>query len=156
MARLLERAGNSDRGGITGIYTVLVEGDDFNEPVADSVRSILDGHVVLSRRLASASHFPAIEITESSSRVRDQIVSADQRQAANHITSLVAAYREKEDLIAVGAYQAGTDATLDAAVALRGPTNDFLRQNPEDASDFAETRDLLLALAEHAHGEVTA
>ena len=151
LPRLLERVGNAERGGITGIYTVLVEGDDFNEPVADHVRSVLDGHIVLSRRLASIGHFPAIEVTESTSRVRDQIVSADQRDAANHVSSLVAAYREKEDLISIGAYQAGNDAQLDTAINLRAPTNDFLRQTPDDTTDFAETRERLLGLSELAH-----
>ena len=151
LPRLLERVGNAERGGITGIYTVLVEGDDFNEPVADHVRSVLDGHIVLSRRLASIGHFPAIEVTESTSRVRDQIVSADQRDAANHVSSLVAAYREKEDLISIGAYQAGNDAQLDTAIKLRAPTNDFLRQTPDDTTDFAETRERLLGLSELAH-----
>lgn len=151
LPRLLERAGNAERGGITGIYAVLVEGDDFNEPVADHVRSVLDGHVVLSRRLAAAGHFPAIEITDSVSRVRDQIVSADQRDAANGLTSLVAAYREKEDLISVGAYQRGTDPTVDTAVRLRPEINDFLRQQPNVVADFGVTRDQLLELAEDAH-----
>lgn len=151
LPRLLERVGNAEHGGITGIYTVLVEGDDFNEPVADHVRSILDGHVVMSRRLAAAGHFPAIEVTESISRVRDQIISADQRDAANDVSSLVAAYREKEDLINVGAYQAGTDPRLDTAIELRGMTNDFLRQSPDQVSDFADTRERLLRLSELAH-----
>jgi len=151
LPRLLERVGNAERGGITGIYTVLVEGDDFNEPVADHVRSVLDGHIVLSRRLASIGHFPAIEVTESTSRVRDQIVSADQRDAANHVSSLVAAYREKEDLISIGAYQAGNDAQLDTAINLRAPTNNFLRQTPDETTDFAETRERLLGLSELAH-----
>lgn len=154
LPRLLERAGNGPRGGITGIYTVLVEGDDFNEPVADHVRGVLDGHVVLSRRLAAAGHFPAIEITDSVSRIRDHIVSADQRDAANALASLVAAYRDKEDLIAVGAYARGSDPQTDAAVQLRPAINEFLRQSPGEPSDFGETRDALLALAEAAHGAV--
>jgi flagellar biosynthesis/type III secretory pathway ATPase len=152
LPRLLERAGNGDRGGITGIYTVLVEGDDFNEPVADHVRSVLDGHVVLSRRLASAGHYPAIEVTDSVSRIRDQIISTDQREAANEVLSLVAAYREKEDLISVGAYHAGSDPVVDNAIRLRSGINDFLRQKPTEAADFGEIRERLLALAEAAHG----
>ncbi len=155
LPRLLERAGNAEVGGITGIYTVLVEGDDFNEPVADHVRGVLDGHIVLSRRLASAAHFPAIEVTESVSRIRDHVVSVDQKDAANEILSLVAAYREKEDLISVGAYQHGSDAVVDTAVRLRGKINEFLKQKPTDASDFGETRDLLLSLAESAHQGVS-
>ena len=152
LPRLLERAGNGERGGITGIYTVLVEGDDFNEPVADHVRGVLDGHVVLSRRLAAAGHFPAIEVTDSVSRIRDHIISVDQRDAANETTGLIAAYREKEDLISVGAYQSGSDATVDNAIRLRPAINQFLRQKPTDATDFGETREGLLALAEAAHG----
>ncbi|NJD19392.1 MAG: FliI/YscN family ATPase, partial [Gemmatimonadetes bacterium] len=152
LPRLMERAGNGVRGGITGIYTVLVEGDDFNEPVADHVRGVLDGHVVLSRRLASAGHFPAIEVTDSISRIRDRVVSADQRDAANQVTALVAAYREKEDLISVGAYHAGSDATVDRAIRMRPAINEFLCQRPSEASDFAETREGLLSLSEAAYG----
>jgi len=118
--------------------------------VSDHVRSVVDGHVVLSRRLAESGHFPAIEVTESSSRVRNQIISIDQLEAANRVSSLIAAYREKEDLIAVGAYQAGSDPHLDTAVQLRTATNEFLCQTPDVASDFAETRDLLLTLGQHA------
>ena len=147
----MERAGNSEDGGITGIYAVLVEGDDFNEPIADHVRAVLDGHVVLSRRLAGAGHFPAIEVTDSVSRVRDQVVSVDQRDAANDLSSLIGAYREKEDLISVGAYQPGSDPHLDTAIRLRGPMNDFLRQRPDDVTDFGETLDLLMSLSEDAH-----
>ncbi len=151
LPRLLERAGNAHQGGITGIYTVLVEGDDFNEPVADHVRSVVDGHVVLSRRLATSGHFPAIEVTESASRVRDQIVSRDHLTAAAEITSLVAAYGEKEDLISVGAYQPGSDPRLDVAIRLRDDIQRFLRQEPHEVSDFADTRDMLFSLAASAH-----
>jgi FliI/YscN family ATPase len=150
LPRLLERAGNADVGGITGVYTVLVEGDDFNEPVADHVRSVLDGHIVLSRRLAGAGHFPAIEVTESASRTRNQVVSPEHWNAANQLTSLVAAYREKEDLISVGAYQEGTDPRLDAAVRLRDETSDFLCQAPDEVADFGETHERLLGLVGRA------
>lgn len=153
LPRLLERAGNADQGGITGIYTVLVEGDDFNEPVADHVRAVLDGHVVLSRRLAAAQHFPAIEVTESISRIRDQMISTEHREAANRIASLVAAYREKEDLISVGAYQPGTDPELDTAVRMRAATREFLCQAPDDAGDFGETLDTLMTLADASRTE---
>ena len=154
LPRLLERAGNSSEGGITGIYTVLVEGDDFNEPVADHVRSILDGQVVLSRRLAAAGHFPAIEVTESTSRVRDQIVSVDHREAADEVASLIDVYRRKEDLISVGAYQPGNDLELDTAVRMRSSIDQYVRQRPDEASDFGQTRDDLLALTEAAQAEV--
>lgn len=151
LPRLLERAGNGEVGGITGIYTVLVEGDDFNEPVADHVRGVLDGHIVLSRRLAGAGHFPAIEVTESVSRIRDQVVSAEHRDSANQMSSLLAAYRDKEDMISVGAYQPGSDPTVDSAVRMRSPINDFLRQDPDDATDYGETLDRLISLAEETH-----
>ncbi len=147
LPRLLERAGNGTDGGITGIYTVLVEGDDFNEPVADAVRGILDGHIVLSRDLATAGHFPAIEVLGSVSRVRDRLIDAEHRQAANEVQRLLAAYREKEDLIAVGAYQAGSDRTVDAAIEARGGILSFLQQAPDEPSSFTETRERLVSLA---------
>jgi FliI/YscN family ATPase len=147
LPRLLERAGNSDLGGITGIYTVLVEGDDFNEPVADHARAILDGHVVLTRGLASAGHFPAIDILNSASRVRDEIIGADHLAAANRLQSLMAAYREKEDLISVGAYQGGSDPEVDAAIRLREPTLRFLQQAPSEHTGFQGTREALLDMA---------
>jgi len=147
LPRLLERAGTAARGSISGIYTVLVEGDDFNEPIADAVRSILDGHIVLSRRLATAGRFPAIEVLESTSRVRDRIADAEQRQAADAVLKLLAAYREKEDLIAVGAYRQGSDPVLDAAIRMREPILSFLRQSADDRTSFEETRRRLIELA---------
>jgi FliI/YscN family ATPase len=150
LPRLLDRAGNGAVGGITGIYTVLVDGDDFNEPVADAARSILDGHVVLTRKLASAGHFPAIDILESKSRVRDQIIDPQQRASANHLSRLEAAYREKEDLVMVGAYQKGSDPMVDASLRMRERILGFLQQRPDEASPFATTRGSLLALAQQA------
>ncbi len=152
LPRLLERAGNAARGGISGIYTVLVEGDDFNEPVADAARSILDGHIVLSRRLAAAAHYPAVEVLESRSRVRDQVADAAQRRAADALIRLMAAYRDKEELIAVGAYQPGGDTVLDAAVRMRPAIESFLVQSPDERSDFEHARRALLELAEQANG----
>ncbi len=146
LPRLLERAGNGARGGITGIYTVLVDGDDFNEPVADAARSILDGHVVLTRKLAAAGHFPAIDVLDSKSRVRDHVIDPTHREAANALLRLEAAYREKEDLILVGAYQKGSDRMVDAAVQLRDGALGFLRQPPEETTRFEATRNALLAL----------
>jgi len=148
LPRLLERAGNAERGGITGIYTVLVDGDDFNEPVADAARSILDGHVVLTRKLASAGHFPAIDILDSKSRVRDLIVDAGHRDAANAVMRCEAAYREKEDLIMVGAYQRGSDAMVDAALALRESMLGLLRQLPEEHTPYDLTRSTLRSLGQ--------
>jgi flagellum-specific ATP synthase len=150
LPRLLERAGNGERGGITGIYTVLVDGDDFNEPVADAARSILDGHVVLTRKLAAAGHFPAIDVLDSKSRVRDQVVSPQHKAAANTLLRLEAAYREKEDLILVGAYQKGSDPTVDAAVALREQSLGFLQQRPDESSPIALTQGTLTHIATQA------
>ena len=152
LPRLLERAGNAASGGISGIYTVLVEGDDFNEPVADAARSILDGHVVLSRRLAQATHFPAIDVLDSRSRVRDQVADAAQRSAADSLMRLMAAYREKEELISVGAYQSGADPLLDAAIRMRPALEAFLTQSPHERSEYESTRKAVLELATRAAG----
>jgi FliI/YscN family ATPase len=150
LPRLLERAGNGAKGGITGVYTVLVDGDDFNEPVADAVRSTLDGHIVLTRKLASAGHFPAIDILESKSRVRDQVINPAHRAAANTLMGLEAAYREKEDLIMVGAYQKGSDPVVDASLRLRGSISGFLRQRPDEASSFEKTREAVVSVTQQA------
>lgn len=150
LPRLLERAGNGASGGITGIYTVLVDGDDFNEPVADAARSILDGHVVLTRRLASAGHFPAIDVLESKSRVRDQVISPAQRQAANLLMRLEAAYREKEDLIMVGAYQKGSDPMVDASLRMRDQMLGFLQQRPDEVSTAAIAASTMASIAQQA------
>ncbi|MGE3617263.1 MAG: FliI/YscN family ATPase [Gemmatimonadales bacterium] len=146
LPRLLERAGTGQRGSITGLYTVLVEGDDFNEPVADSARSILDGHIVLSRRLANQKHFPAIDVLDSVSRVRDQVTAREDLDAANRLLALEATYRTQEDLITVGAYKTGTDRTLDAAIGLRPDLLSILRQRPDERGDLAETRELVRLL----------
>ena len=134
LPRLLERAGNARSGGITGVYSVLVDGDDFNEPIADAARSILDGHIVLTRKLASAGHFPAIDVLDSKSRVRDLLITDAHKQAANLLLQLEAAWREKEDLILVGAYQKGSDPLVDAAIALRDSLLAFLRQPPNEST----------------------
>ena len=147
LPRLLERAGNGERGGITGIYTVLVDGDDFNEPVADAARSILDGHVVLTRKLAASGHFPAIDVLDSKSRVRDNIIAPEHKAAANLLLQLEGAYREKEDLILVGAYQKGSDQTVDAAIALREQALGFLQQAPDESCPMGMTQNTLMHLA---------
>jgi FliI/YscN family ATPase len=147
LPRLLERAGTGERGSITGLYTVLVEGDDFNEPVADSARSILDGHIVLTRKLAAAKHFPAIDILESVSRVRDDVISAPQKAHANTFARLESAYRGAEDLVAVGAYKAGADPLVDTALRLRPRMLDFLRQDASEASSFEASCGRLAELA---------
>ncbi|MFZ5623220.1 MAG: FliI/YscN family ATPase [Gemmatimonadota bacterium] len=147
LPRLLERAGPGPDGTITGLYTVLVEGDDFNEPIADAARSILDGHIVLSRKLAAAKHFPAIDVLDSVSRVRDHVVDRDHLDAANALLRLEAAYRSAEDLIAVGAYRSGADPQVDAAIALRPELLAFLRQEATEISTFETARARLHALA---------
>jgi flagellum-specific ATP synthase len=128
LPRLLERAGSSDVGSITGLYTVLVEGDDMNEPIGDAARSILDGHVVLSRSLASQGHYPAIEVLESLSRVMPAITTAEQRAVAIEFRRLLAAYREAKDLIEIGAYVSGTNPLVDRAIERRDAISKFLCQ----------------------------
>jgi flagellum-specific ATP synthase len=148
LPRLLERAGTSPDGSITGLYTVLVDGDDMNEPIADAVRSILDGHIVLTRALAHAGHYPAIDVLSSVSRLIGEIVSPEVQRAGQQLRAALAAYREKEDLIAIGAYQRGSDPLVDAAIELRGRMNAFLRQ-PVDELTTPEQADAgLLALAQ--------
>ncbi|WP_245614064.1 FliI/YscN family ATPase [Actinokineospora inagensis] len=129
---LLERAGPAPVGGITGLYTVLVEGDDHNEPIADAARSILDGHVVLDRRLATAGHFPSIEVLESVSRVTGAITTPQQRSDSSELRRLMAAQRDVRELVEIGAYVPGTNPDADRALALRDQINDFLRQSIGD------------------------
>ena len=133
LPKLLERAGASERGSITGMYTVLVEGDDMNEPIADAARSILDGHLVLSRRLATAGHFPSVEVLESISRVEGAITTPDQRGLARELRRLLAAYRDTRDLIEIGAYVRGANALVDRAVELKELIDAFLRQEMDEA-----------------------
>jgi flagellum-specific ATP synthase len=146
LPKLLERSGTSPNGSITGLYTVLVDGDDMNEPVADAVRAILDGHVVLSRDLAHAGHYPAIDVLHSVSRLVDQVVPADIRMAGQELRKLMAALREKEDLISIGAYQQGTDPTVDTALSKRDEIAAFLQQAVEHCSTGEEADSGLLEL----------
>jgi flagellum-specific ATP synthase len=147
LPRLLERAGTSDRGSITGLYTVLVDGDDMNEPIADAVRSILDGHVVLTRSLAHSGHYPAIDVLQSVSRLIGEIVTPEVREAGTRLRSALAAYREKEDLISIGAYQPGTDPVLDAAIGLRPAIDAFLKQRVDEPCEVDQADAMLLGLA---------
>jgi flagellum-specific ATP synthase len=128
LAQLLERAGTAERGSVTGIYTVLVDGDDHNEPIADAARSILDGHVVLTRELATAGHFPSIDVLASISRVASRVTSPAQREAATRLRQVLAARRRAQDLLDVGAYAAGSNPLVDAAVAHSDAIDAFLRQ----------------------------
>jgi flagellum-specific ATP synthase len=147
LPRLLERAGTSPKGSITGLYTVLVDGDDMNEPIADAVRSILDGHVVLTRSLAHAGHYPAIDVLQSVSRLVGEIVSPEIALAGQRLRAALAALREKEDLISIGAYNSGSDPLLDAALEHRSRIDAFLRQHVADFSDAASSDAMLLELA---------
>jgi flagellum-specific ATP synthase len=144
MPRLLERAGAGEVGSITGLYTVLVEGDDMNEPVADNARAILDGHIILSRRLATSGHFPSIDVLESISRVAPRIMTAEQIGQASELRRLLAAYRDAKDLIEIGAYVKGTNPTVDRAVKLKPALDHFLRQ---DATTVAPITQSLAAMA---------
>ena len=147
LPRLLERAGAGERGSITGIYTVLVEGDDMNEPVADTVRGVLDGHIVLSRKIASRNFYPAVSVLESVSRVMPAIVSPEHLAAAGRIRDLLATYAESEDLINIGAYKAGSNARVDWALSHLDSVRGFLEQRVDESSSFEETDRLMLALA---------
>ncbi|MCB0310549.1 MAG: flagellum-specific ATP synthase FliI, partial [Bdellovibrionales bacterium] len=144
LPRLLERAGTSSgAGSITGIYTVLVEGDDMNEPIADATRGILDGHVVLSRRLAGKGHFPAIEILESVSRVMSEIAPPEIIDLAAEARDAIATYREAEDLITIGAYKPGQNKRVDRAIGLIDDLNGFLRQRSSEKVTLEESWQLL-------------
>jgi flagellum-specific ATP synthase len=134
LARLLERAGTGPTGSVTGIYTVLVDGDDHNEPIADTVRSILDGHIVLDRKLAIAGHFPSIDVLGSISRVAPRVTTAEQGELARTLRGVMAARREVQDLIDVGAYQRGANPRVDAAVAHADAINAFLQQRMDDVT----------------------
>lgn len=135
LPRLLERAGPGRRGSITGIFTVLVDGDDMNEPIGDAVRGILDGHIVLSRKLAHANHFPAIDVLQSVSRVMPRVAPPAAVEAASAARSLLAAYRDAEDLIRIGAYQQGTSPEVDRAVAAQPALTAFLRQRTDEVAE---------------------
>ncbi|GAB4135761.1 MAG: flagellar protein export ATPase FliI [Planctomycetaceae bacterium] len=146
LPRLLERSGRTDRGSITGFYTVLVEADDANEPISDTVRGILDGHIMLSRKLAEQAHWPAIDILSSISRSMNDVVSDDHVAAAQNIKRLLAAWQEAEDLISIGAYQHGTDRNIDLAIKLREPILTFLRQSANERVSFEMALENLLKL----------
>jgi flagellum-specific ATP synthase len=146
LPRLLERAGTDERGSITGLYTVLVEGDDMNEPIGDTARSILDGHIVLSRRLASAGHYPCIEVLDSVSRVAPAILTREQVAAATELRRLLAAERDARDLVDIGAYVPGSNPTVDRALALSTGIGAFLRQASDDTIPAGASWSALLSL----------
>jgi len=146
LPRLLERAGTSVHGSITGLFTVLVEGDDMTEPVADAVRSILDGHIVLSRKLAALGQYPAVDPLNSVSRVMVDVVSEEHRETAQKFKRLLSIYTEAEDLINIGAYEEGSNPEIDHVIRLIGPMRQFLQQDLEEGAKFEETRTRLLTL----------
>lgn len=156
MALMLERAGAVDAGpatragSITGLYTILVEGDDMTEPVADAARGILDGHLVLSRKLAQRAHFPAIDVLDSISRVQDLVADKEHLAARRQVLRLMAMYKEVEDLVQIGAYAKGSSPETDVAIELQPQFIDLLRQSREDVTDFAAARTRLLKLAQQA------
>lgn len=143
MPKLLERAGKSDVGSITGLYTVLVDGDDFNEPITDTARGILDGHIVLSRKIAAKGHYPAIDILASISRVMSSIVSKEQKKLAAELKMVLATYTDSEDLINIGAYKPGANKKIDYAIEKIDAVNDFLMQGTDEKFTFEETLEAL-------------
>ena len=157
LPKLLERSGTSAHGSITGLYTVLVDGDDMNEPIADAVRSILDGHIVLTRELAHAGHYPAIDVLQSVSRLVDEISARDVAVAAQEVRSLLAAWHDKRDLVAIGAYEAGSDPLVDRAISLKPAIDAFLRQTVDAPSTTEEAdQGLLQLVADDIAAAVTA
>ncbi|MGI6188204.1 MAG: flagellar protein export ATPase FliI [Clostridiales bacterium] len=147
LPKLLERVGRSEKGSITGLYTVLVDGDDFNEPVSDAARGILDGHIVLSRDLANRNHYPAIDVLSSVSRLMPDIVSTEHYQAAARIKTLMAEYTEARDLINIGAYRRGSNPDIDKAIEKMPEINKFLQQTVGDMTDFDDTCQRLYRIA---------
>ncbi len=147
MARLIERAGKFGRGSITAFYTVLMEGDDQQDPLVDGARALLDGHIMLDRKIAASNHYPPIAILDSISRLMPMVCSPEHLAKANTLRKLLAAYRASEDLIRIGAYQKGSDGALDSAIAVMPELNRFLSQVPNEAVSMAETIHRLLAIA---------
>ena len=150
LPKLVERAGRSPLGSITAFLTVLVEGDDPNEPIADAVRGLLDGHAWLSRSLAARNHYPAVDVLASLSRLMSEVASEEHRRAAGVVRELMAAYREHEDLISIGAYRRGSNRTVDAAIDLQDDFNGFLRQRVEQPGTLDDARKALLAIQQKA------
>ena len=148
MPKLLERAGCSDKGSITGLYTVLVDGDDFNEPITDTARSILDGHIMLNRKLAHKNHYPAIDILQSISRCMSQIATREHKQLAGKMKNVMATYNEAEDLINIGAYKAGSNPEIDYAISKIQAVNQFLLQDVNDKFTFDETVEMMKGIFE--------
>jgi flagellum-specific ATP synthase len=147
MARLLERAGKFNGGSITAFYTVLMEGDDLQDPLVDGARALLDGHIMLERRLAAQNHYPPIAILDSISRLMPMVCSSEHLEKTHTLRRLLSTYYAAEDLIRIGAYQKGSDAALDQALALMPEINRFLEQTPKEAAPLSDTVARLLAIA---------
>jgi flagellum-specific ATP synthase len=143
MPRLLERAGRTPQGSITGFYSVLVEGDDPNEPIADTVRGLLDGHTWLSRKLAAKSHYPAIDVLDSISRLMTEITPEEHRSGAQVVRELLSAYRDHEDLISIGAYRRGSNRLVDLAIDMQAELSGILRQRIDERSSVAQAAEAL-------------
>ncbi len=156
LPQVFERAGTSDRGSITGLYTVLADGDDMEEPVADAIRSILDGHVVLSRDLANRNHFPAVDVLRSISRCMSDIADDDHRKAARDMLALMALHRENEDLINLGAYAKGSNPQIDLAVRMRDRWLAFVKQDRDETTTAVDSRAELLKMAQASRVPVAA
>lgn len=146
LPKLLERSGNSDKGSVTGIYTILVDADDMNEPIADNVRAILDGHIVLSRNLASRNHYPAIDVLESISRCMIDIVPMEHEKAARKLREVLAVIRDAQDLIDIGAYVKGSNPKIEYSITMISGVNEFLRQGIHEKCDYESTISRLLKM----------
>ncbi len=147
LPKLLERCGNFEKGSITGIFTVLVEGDDSNEPISDTVRGIIDGHIMLSRKIAMKNHYPAIDVLASISRLMSGIATPEQKSAAGAIRKIMSLYNENQDLISIGAYKSGTNPELDYAIKHIDAVNKFLQQPVDARSSMAETIQTMINIA---------
>jgi flagellum-specific ATP synthase len=146
MPKLLERAGCAEKGSITGLYTVLVDGDDMNEPITDTARSILDGHIMLNRRLAHQNHYPAIDVLQSISRCMSQIVDKEHKTLSGKLKNVLATYNEAEDLINIGAYKSGSNPNIDYAIKKIDKVNEFLMQEVDEKYDYEQAVDMLREL----------
>jgi len=143
LPRVLERAGNASNGSITGLYAVLVDGDDFNEPISDTARGILDGHIVLSRKMAHKNHYPAIDVLQSISRCMSGIATKEHKAFSGKLRNVLATYNEAEDLINIGAYKSGSNPEIDYAITKINKVNDFLTQDVDTKYQFDEEMELL-------------
>ncbi len=148
MPKLLERAGRAAKGSITGLYTVLVDGDDFNEPITDTARSILDGHIMLTRKLAHKNHYPAIDVLQSISRCMSQVATREHKKAAGKLKNVLATYNEAEDLINIGAYKNGSNPDIDYAISMNKQVNEYLLQDVEEKVSFEDSVERLMRMFE--------